>query len=559
MTITVRIQYKGEGARKLAAEEHSTDRDVALRYEEDMNRALSLFQIPVPPDSSRAIWKSGFVLCNYAITRDTPMFDRIYRGAFRAQSVACKATLEGLHISYIHLFENSKPIFLGKQAQQRSLSPTARTQTLRQKSPPPTVHRNKTWTRPLGPERSAPELSDRPRVSDTIHRSYSVEKKVYIKQEQSESTVHTTGTNGSGQVMEETLKKLAGSQTLLALLGQGPTFSGSSSPDVIVKPEAASPNRAEPPRAPRSLLASASSTESVNESSGTRHPLSSSRTLSSYQRDSHRSQHTSQDDDYYTGHSRPLSSNRAYSASHNEIPTSSRGRSLQREPPARFTGHDENHKHSMNGSSHDHHLPSRTWENRYDSTPNSRFSRPTYSSEKLDSTPDWTKGNKRPLSPNQIPGRSASPPHHRRRYSIKGADHPGSVHIDSHPRSSGYAGDSILSQPLRRSPTSIFSTPTAHMAPNSNGPPPEDRNRLVQSLNRDLWDVRRQTTALKAQEETIVADLKRLRTDVPSLPNTVKIVTAPTKVSVSEDQYKILEAEIICTCVHGSRTDGVRW
>lgn len=71
MTITVRIQYKGEGARKLAAEEHSPDRDVALRYEEDMNRALSMFQIPVPPDSSRAIWKSGFVLCNYATTRDT--------------------------------------------------------------------------------------------------------------------------------------------------------------------------------------------------------------------------------------------------------------------------------------------------------------------------------------------------------------------------------------------------------------------------------------------------------------------------------------------------------
>ena len=67
MTVTVRIQYKGEGARKLAAEEQNPE----SRYEEDMTRALSMFAIPTPPDSSRAIWKSGFVLCNYNTTRDT--------------------------------------------------------------------------------------------------------------------------------------------------------------------------------------------------------------------------------------------------------------------------------------------------------------------------------------------------------------------------------------------------------------------------------------------------------------------------------------------------------
>ena len=63
--------------------------------------------------------------------------------------------------------------------------------------------------------------------------------------------------------------------------------------------------------------------------------------------------------------------------------------------------------------------------------------------------------------------------------------------------------------------------------------------------------MRRQTTALKAQEETIVAELKRLRADVPSLSDATKTTAAPAKVSVSEDQLKVLEAEIICACVHG--------
>ena len=67
MVVTVRIQYKGEGARKLAADENNQD----TRYVDDMTRALSMFAIPTPPDSSRAIWKSGFVLCNYNTTRDT--------------------------------------------------------------------------------------------------------------------------------------------------------------------------------------------------------------------------------------------------------------------------------------------------------------------------------------------------------------------------------------------------------------------------------------------------------------------------------------------------------
>lgn len=40
------------------------------------------------------------------------MFDRIYRGAFRAQSVACKATLESLHMYAQVLFEYAIAILI---------------------------------------------------------------------------------------------------------------------------------------------------------------------------------------------------------------------------------------------------------------------------------------------------------------------------------------------------------------------------------------------------------------------------------------------------------------
>jgi hypothetical protein len=74
MTVTVRIQYKGEGARKLAADENGNN----MRYVDDMTRALSMFSIPTPPDNSRAIWKSGFVLCNYNTSRDTVSTAAVY-------------------------------------------------------------------------------------------------------------------------------------------------------------------------------------------------------------------------------------------------------------------------------------------------------------------------------------------------------------------------------------------------------------------------------------------------------------------------------------------------
>ncbi|PSR82071.1 hypothetical protein PHLCEN_2v6141 [Hermanssonia centrifuga] len=69
MTITIRVQYKGEAARKLAADGQARGENDPPLYAQDVSRALSLFSIP-PPDNTRAIWKSGFVLCNYNITRD---------------------------------------------------------------------------------------------------------------------------------------------------------------------------------------------------------------------------------------------------------------------------------------------------------------------------------------------------------------------------------------------------------------------------------------------------------------------------------------------------------
>ena len=67
MTVTLRVQYKGEGARKLLADEAKSQED-PLHYVPDITRTLSLFSIPAP-HNTRAIYKSGFILCNYNILR----------------------------------------------------------------------------------------------------------------------------------------------------------------------------------------------------------------------------------------------------------------------------------------------------------------------------------------------------------------------------------------------------------------------------------------------------------------------------------------------------------
>lgn len=79
MAITIRIQYKGDAARKLAADEYADNAKDC--YKPDMIRALGLFAIP-PPDDSKAIWKSGFILCHYHIVREAVCVDIVQYHTF---------------------------------------------------------------------------------------------------------------------------------------------------------------------------------------------------------------------------------------------------------------------------------------------------------------------------------------------------------------------------------------------------------------------------------------------------------------------------------------------
>ena len=72
MTITLRVQYKGDAARKLLLEQRPEDdqRRDAPSYLPDVVRALGLFQIP-PPDYTRPIYKSGFIICSFDTTPES--------------------------------------------------------------------------------------------------------------------------------------------------------------------------------------------------------------------------------------------------------------------------------------------------------------------------------------------------------------------------------------------------------------------------------------------------------------------------------------------------------
>lgn len=73
------------------------------------------------------------------------------------------------------------------------------------------------------------------------------------------------------------------------------------------------------------------------------------------------------------------------------------------------------------------------------------------------------------------------------------------------------------------------------------GPPPSRQER-VNTLNRDLWDVRRQLTALKAREENIARELKDLRVPVPADP----VAAAGTNGLTTEERLKGMELEMNC-------------
>lgn len=62
------------------------------------------------------------------------------------------------------------------------------------------------------------------------------------------------------------------------------------------------------------------------------------------------------------------------------------------------------------------------------------------------------------------------------------------------------------------------------------------------TLNRELWDVRRQITALNAREMNILEDLKRVRG-----PQPLQTAVVP-KAATPQETIQNLEAEIVCEC-----------
>lgn len=130
------------------------------------------------------------------------------------------------------LFSSSKPVFFGNKARQRSSSPPpAHNHQTRAKSPASPTFRHKTWNRPLGPERSAPELLIRGRARQEAgynnDRPHSLDRRVTVKQERTPEYNPSPSAAGSSNTRgvedpQETLKRLAGSLSLQALLGQAP-------------------------------------------------------------------------------------------------------------------------------------------------------------------------------------------------------------------------------------------------------------------------------------------------------------------------------------------------
>ena len=92
---------------------------------------------------------------------------------------------------------------------------------------------------------------------------------------------------------------------------------------------------------------------------------------------------------------------------------------------------------------------------------------------------------------------------------------------------------------------------------------PGTRNQRITTLNRELWDVRRQITALKAREDTIMNELKSMR--APELVESTVVPQQKAPVAY-EERIKQLETEVNSTCACGGRAavaatqrSGLRW
>ncbi|KAI0090647.1 hypothetical protein BDY19DRAFT_724568 [Irpex rosettiformis] len=591
MTITIRIQYKGEAARKLATEEGNEAPTDPPRYMEQMERALSHFSIP-PPHNSRAIWKSGFVLCNWNITRESSLYDIIFRGATRAQSIACKGTLENLSISFIHLFENNKPIWLnykGRNNSTNSLTAESSTDTLADQSVSFERKKYSSYNHKYGP-RSADEpsfssdsLLSRTSTAATIPTSDSfvrsgsrrssfqggTDTTPYAERFYTASEAVRPVSPGTAPDTEDTLRRLAGSQTLLALLGQAPVNNDTLP---VVKNEVLSPTplHARPPSAPRVMHRSHSKGHSINDSAFPTRTLSNlDRSLTKpapFQDNSDRTPQiwTSRDDRSYSRFNRydRYDTRGPFAGATQKVPQQRRSAS----PISRGLSSNAGGDISVKRFRPDREGPERgfndlpfTREQEPEQTGNT-FKRHTYNGDKAAmNESSWSTGLKRPLSPATARYDQTSAPHTkrfhpvssvaaeaaaaRRPYVYKRQYNPAAMaRRSASPMSSqswvSNSRPAVHEQPGTKSPEPI--APAAAVETSNGSAPGQER---INTLNRELWDVRRQLTALKAREDCISKELQVLRAPVSADPAGMPGTNGLTP----EERVKTMELEMNCT------------
>lgn len=321
-----------------------------------------------------------------------------------------------------------------------------------------------------------------------------------------------------------------------------------------VKQEFDFPKLVEPPRAPRSLLANTSNGESLDFS--TRRPLSPSPRPGgfAYHQKDDRLPRPPTLEGRYNSASRSFN----YKFNNNRrtfSPPPHRGRSTSPvgvrdiapyEPTWRQTGYGADAKHAPG-------YTPKKWYNRSRS-PNQKRS---FNFDKLNTPSPWFKGPlKRPLSPTLTPGRAGSPPY-KRRFSMNepiGRSSPMQGDVVARPPSSN-GGLNGAYLPRGSPPPSSVPLSRLGSSVNRNEPPQLlTRAQQITVLNRELWSVRREVTALKAREECILSDLKTMRA-----PEFAEDSVMPPKSPSPEEKLKLLEAEITCTCARDIAGAGGPW
>lgn len=314
----------------------------------------------------------------------------------------------------------------------------------------------------------------------------------------------------------------------------------------------------EPPKAPRSLLPSASSGEGSEASS--RRPLSPPPSRPPYiPRDNRFSRPVPLEDRLNVANGASQYKTRPFTHA------SQRGRSIspsrnERAAPDDFTRRYVGYR-DVGDSRSQANYAHKSWHTRS----RSPYRRTSYSPDRLDGQQAWSKGVKRPYSPSRSSGPRDSPPQ-KRRYSLNGHQAGPSMaspmEVDQVLRPSSSNARPILpngntAQPDRRTPpsatTSTLSTQVlpASATPVANGVNHDDptaRSHRVTTLKRDLWDLRREIAALKAKEDKVLTDLKTLGAPEPAESTVVPSPAASkTPVPAPDDRVKLLEAEVHCT------------